>query len=274
MFRILHVTTTGTSLVRNASSFCRSLPDLSEYCSLLDSWFKATPDSSEDIEAARNAIPGSRVFNVLLGVLASDPRRFSAELNAFFGYLNKLSSGVYRHSIVLFTTDTGVGWFCTRVLEEFLKTLKEVPDVYTTSGKHYIDSVESIRVEMFGRDFSKGSLNLLVNVKKTVKKYWGQVDEVVFNLTGGFKPETGFLLLAAGLLGVSRVYYIHEYMREVVEIPVFPLTIGEPIKSVLEKSICGKLTPLDYKVLIEYKILRPGEKEPVWLRKIAEILLT
>lgn len=271
MHKVLHIVTTGTSLLRNAQSLCKSLPGLSEYCSLLGLWSSASPDSSEDLEAARSAIPGSLVFKALLEAVACEPRRLSAELNAFFAYLDRLS-GAYEHAVALLSTDTGAGWLCTRVLEEFLKTLTKIPQVYV-KGDHYIKSVESVRVELLGRDFSKSSLNLLIEVKRAIRKYWNIVDEVVFNLTGGFKPETGFLLLTAGLLGASRAYYIHEYMKEVVEIPVLPITISEPVKSVLERSLRGELTPLDHRVLVEYRVLRPGEKEPEWLRTVAKILL-
>jgi len=273
MWRFLHIVTTGTSLVRNTAFLCKFLPGLSEYCLLVDSWSKASPDSSEDLEAARNAIPSSRVFKALLEAVSSDPRRLSAELNAFLSYLDKLGEGIYKHRVILFSTDTGVGWLCTRILEEFFKTISEIPSVYVTSGKHYIEHVESNRVEMLGRDFSKGSLNLLVRVKSIVKKHRDQVDEVVFNLTGGFKPETGFLILIAGLIGANRVYYIHETMREVVEIPILPLTITEPVKSVFERAKRNILTDLDYNILREYRVLRPGEKEQEWIKRLAEILL-
>ena len=271
MHKALHVVTTGTSIVRNSASLCNSLPGLAEYCSLLGSWSRASPDSSEDIEAARNAVPGSRVFKALLEALSGDPRRLSAELNAFFGYLNGLE-GAHEHIIVLLSTDTGVGWLCTRVLEEFLKAMDRVPSVYV-KGEHYVKAIESRRVELLGRDFSRGSLNLLIEVKSVVKKYWSEVDEVLFNLTGGFKPETGFLLLVAGLIGASRLYYIHEFMGEVVEIPVLPVSVTEPVKTVLERAMRGELTPLDYQVLREYRVLRPGEKQLTWLQQLAKIVL-
>jgi len=263
--------TVGTSLLRNASSLCTSLVGLKEHCDLLRAWANASVDSTEDLEAGRSAIPASPVFKALIEALAGDPRRFSAELNALFSYLDMLR-GLHEHYITLLSSDSGAGWLCTRVLEEFLKTMNKIPEVYTR-GEHYVKNVEIIRVLFLGRDFIKGSLNLVAEAKKAVKKYSKVVDEILFNPTGGYKPETGFLLLVAGLLGASRVYYIHETMKEAVEIPVLPLSIAEPVKNIFEKILRRELTPLDYKILREHRILRPGEKEPEWLRQLARILL-
>jgi len=271
MYRILHIVTTGTSIIRNSFNLCTKLMGLRDYCDLLRAWASASVDSSEDLEAGRNAIPASPVFKALLEALASDPRRISAELNAFFNYLDTLR-GLHEHYITLLSSDTGVGWLCTRVLEEFLKTMDKIPGVYV-KNEHYIKNIEAIRVQLLGRDFIKGSLNLITEAKKATRKYRGLVDEVVFNPTGGYKPETGFLLLVAGLIGASRVYYIHETMHEVAEIPVIPVTIAEPVKTVFEKALRGELTPLDYQVLREQRILRPGEKEPTWLQQLAKIVL-
>ena len=271
MFRVLHVVTTGTSILRNSSNLCTRLVELRDYCDVISAWASAGVDSTEDLEAGRNAIPASPVFKALLEALTSDPRRISAELNALFNYLDTLR-GPHEHYITLLSSDTGAGWLCTRLLEEFLKTMSRIPDVYV-KGEHYVKSVEAVRVQFLGRDFVKGSLNLIAEAKKTTRKHRGVVNEVVFNPTGGYKPETGFLLLVAGLIGASRVYYIHETMREVAEIPVLPVTLTEPVKTILEKALRGELTPLDYQVLREHRILRPGEKEPAWLQQLAKIIL-
>jgi len=161
--------------------------------------------------------------------------------------------------IVLLSSDTGTGLLCTRVLEEFLKPMDRIPSVYTR-GEHYVKAVEAIRVSLLGRDFSKGSINLVAEVKKTIAKYKNVVDEVLFNPKGGYKPGKAYLLLTASLIGASRVYYIHETMGDTVEIPVIPVEIKEPVKTILEKAKQGELTPLDYQVLRKHRVIRPGEK--------------
>jgi putative CRISPR-associated protein (TIGR02619 family) len=100
--------------------------------------------------------------------LTSDPRRISAELNALFNYLDTLR-GPHEHYITLLSSDTGAGWLCTRLLEEFLKTVTRIPDVYV-KGEHYVKSIEAVRVQFLGRDFTKGSLNLIAEAKKTCEK--------------------------------------------------------------------------------------------------------
>jgi Uncharacterized protein conserved in archaea len=99
--------------------------------------------------------------------------------------------------VVLLSSDTGAGWLSTRIIEEFLKSLERVPDAYT-GGEHYVKAVEAIRVGGLGRDFAKGSLNLVAEAKKAFARYKSLVNEVIFNPTGGYKPETAFLLLTAG----------------------------------------------------------------------------
>jgi len=121
MFRVLHVVTTGTSILRNSSNLCTRLVELRDYCDVISAWASASVDSTEDLEAARNAIPASPVFKALLEALTSDPRRISAELNALFNYLDTLRDP-HEHYITLLSSDTGAGWLCTRLLEEFLKT--------------------------------------------------------------------------------------------------------------------------------------------------------
>jgi putative CRISPR-associated protein (TIGR02619 family) len=271
MVRILHIETTGTSLLRNAATLCENYNSLAKHCAKLDLWAKADVDSTEDIEAGNNAVPGSLIFKGLLEALSSDPRRLSAEMNAFLSFLDTLK-GPHEHMVFLLSSDTGSGWLCSKVIEEFLRSMERIPSTYV-NGEHLIKMVEIRRVPMLGRDFSKGTLNLVAETKKIITKFRPQVDEIAFNLTGGYKPETGFLLLTAGLLGANKAYYIHETMRRVVEVPILPLSINEPVATVLKNIASGKYDEIGYRILREYRILRPWEKEPHWLRELAKVLL-
>ena len=57
MYVFLHVVTVGTSLLRNAFSSCGRLRSISNYCELFGRWVVAGVDSSDDLEAGRNAVP-------------------------------------------------------------------------------------------------------------------------------------------------------------------------------------------------------------------------
>jgi len=91
------------------------------------------------------------------------------------------------------------------------------------------------RIPELGRSFEAGLYNLLDAVASLVAKYRGLGLRVYLNATGGFKLETAVLYLAACLLGADRVYYIHEAMREVVELPALPLSIDRRFAEVLQK---------------------------------------
>jgi len=119
----LHLVTVGTSVVRNASQSDGVESGVRER---LRAWSTALPGSSEDLEAGERAVHGAREFRAVLGFVSSSPRLASAELNAFIGYLEYLVNQGVRgvsHYVVLLGTDTGVGVFSTRILEEYLKSI-------------------------------------------------------------------------------------------------------------------------------------------------------
>ncbi len=276
VYRMLHVFTVGTSVLRNAAARAGSDPHLAPHASVLRSWAQASVDSSEDLEAGKSAVPGSPVFRDVLGAVAASPRSMSAELNAFLGLLDGLGEGSFEHRVYLLSTDSGAGWFSARVLEEFLKPMSSgIPGAYLSGGGlHRVVGASSVRVAWLGRDFGKGLVNLLAEVKRAVSREAGWADEVLFNLTGGFKPEAGFLALAAGLMGVNRLYYIHESMGRVVELPVIPLKVADHVEQILRRAAAGQLGEEDYRLLRGLKILKPWEKEAAWLSEVARVLLT
>ncbi len=144
-------------------------------------------------------------FNEYFRLLASDPFKFSAELNAMRNYLEENSvSGV-----TLIYTDTDGGMLAAQLLSKYFE-LKAIP-------------VRSFRVEHLGRVFELGVLNLLDRLASEVKEIRDKGYKIAINLTGGFKAETGYALLIASLLGVDKAYYIYESGFTPVELPLIPL---------------------------------------------------
>ena len=203
----IHIVTVGTSIARNLSM----KEDLEESIrSKLREWVFSRPGSKADIEAGERGVPGAPEFRVALEQTVLNPRRISAELNAMWQYLeNRRVDKVY-----LLTTDSGVSYFCARVLSEYL------------SREWGVES-EIYRVEKLGLDFEEGILNLVSILIKYVKKHRSRGDRVHLNATGGFKPETAIMYLIASLIGVDRVYYIHESMRRNVDLPTIPIKIDK-----------------------------------------------
>ena len=60
---------------------------------------------------------------------------------------------------------------------------------------------------------------------------------VYVNATGGFKPETTFLVIASCVAGATAAYYIHEAFREVTELPLPPLHLDPELKALVEKTV-------------------------------------
>lgn len=270
----LHLVTVGTSIIRNASMHDSVSVDVR---SKLVAWSKAQPGSSEDLEASNRAVLGTDEFKAVLGYLSDNPRGASAELNAFIGYLEYLAgNGVrgVRHHVVLLSTDTGAGWFSTRVLEEYLRGFvgQDLSRVWGVEG-HVIDGVEARRVGKLGVDFSEGILNLVAEVKRIILSVGARYDRVLANLTGGFKPESAAILVASGLLGIDTVYYIHEAMKDIVELPVIPLRVDENARKLLENALNNRIGLAERRLLDKIGLqVRNGKLSP-WARRLLETIL-
>jgi len=141
--------------------------------------------------------------------LKSNPRRASPEVNAMWEYIDRGEV----NEIYLYHTDTGAGKFCAGLLKKFFE-------------EEFHIEAHTIRVNGFGLDFEEGLANLLDKiVDKVVKLRTSPLVEVYLNATGGFKPENAILVIAASLLNIKTIYYMHEKFKEPIELPIFPLTI-------------------------------------------------
>lgn len=192
----------------------------------------------DDGEVLKRAYPGSIFFIRVYDFLKANPYGVSAELNAMKDFLrDKLVDEAY-----LYHTDTGKGLFCAKIIEKFLM------DVYSLR-------VETIRVDGFGVKgfFEDGLVNLLDKVMDKIYRLIKAGHNVYLNATGGFKPENAMLIMAASLLGVQNIYYIHERFIEPVNLPIFPLAINQkfidPLKKLYNDYKEHSFTPL--KVFIE-----------------------
>ncbi len=219
---IVHVVTVGTSIVRNALQL--GLPP--DAAAVVRAWASALPGSPEDVEAGERASPGQPEFQALYEVLSRDPRRVSAELNAMWGYLE----GGEVSRAELLASDSGVSELCAKLLGEYLRRAWGVE-----AAVH--------RVPQLGRSFEEGLYNLLDALASLVRLHRSRGSRVYLNLTGGFKPEAAAAYVAACVLGADRVYYIHEAMREVVELPVPPLSLDPAYAGALKALHRGLAVP-------------------------------
>ncbi|WP_052883708.1 putative CRISPR-associated protein [Infirmifilum uzonense] len=201
-----HIVAVGTSLIRNLAQKGKELGIPDNILREFSEWTRAAPRSPTDAIAGGRAAVGTEEFETALRALGGQPFELSAELNAMRPYLER---GIVR-ALTLLASDTGVSEFQARVLASYL----EAEGV----------EVEVQRVQDLGIDFQKGLFNLLDSIVKKFVEYREKGLVVYINLTGGFKLESAILYLAACLtLGQGKAYYIHETMRDTVEVPIIPV---------------------------------------------------
>jgi len=143
----------------------------------------------------------------LVEFISANPREASAEMNAYFGYLQESDLEVREASklideIHLIASDTKIGLLVADSLKDYLKSVH--PEISVC-----VHCVEGFQTWEFER--------ALKNLKRKVKLI-SEGKEVVLNLTGGFKAEVAALSALAAENGF-RAYYIHEAGRRVVELP-------------------------------------------------------
>jgi len=219
----VHIFTVGASLILNLS---RRVEEFRE-------WLKTPSEDARQETYKEQAVPGSPLFDETLKSLEGDPRKYSAELNAFYGFMNLRRKPLREAEVVLLSTDTGVGWFCAQALYHYLTGVgvpAELPR----------------KVEGLGLGpefFDRGLVNLLDNIAGIVRSAKGEGRKVYINATGGFKPESAFAVMSAFFFGADAAYYIHELFKEVVVLYPFPSTIESELVSNL-LALEGK-TPSD-----------------------------
>ncbi len=192
-----HVITCGISLLMNTirsteEDILSSIPEeklreLSNPRSLSEALKSLTGDERRALEEA------------MLSNLRRDPRRASAEMNAFLGYINEYSTEV--RDLHLLVSDTDAGKLVAKILDEYL----------TESGYNVSKHV----VAGFGSEDFDAALKEL---KEVVGSIVGRSGDVVLNLTGGFKAEIAALSVLAAESGL-RAYYIHEAAKKIVILP-------------------------------------------------------
>lgn len=214
---VMHIIVSGTSILRNTSRrIAGEVGDVLTRCS------RAEPQSPEDLECSRHATPNSVAYQEALAKLRLDPCNISAEVNAMAPWLGICGRGGEAPSrvdrVVVLHTDTGAGTLAARILTHYLRDLLggSVEDAKPVSG--------------FGVPGSM--VRGLISLARAVKEEASQGDIVLLNVTGGFKPESGYALLA-GLshYKVLAAYYIHEYFKDTVIIPLVPVDVLDHLQA-------------------------------------------
>lgn len=219
----------GTSLFRNFSSSSRFESVAVKYG--VAEWV------SMPLSDSRNAYPRGEVclyandrelVNSLLEFISLNPRGSCAELAGvleIYGDLKTRYGRVDRVAVTLYSTSSCTSYLASRVIAEYLES---------QSVEVVVRVVESIRSE---EEFDEGLASLVDAVAEDVSEYTKRGYRIYVNATPGFKPEATFLVIAAILLGVKSIYYIHEAFKKVVKLPTIPVQVEESYLRLLKELV-------------------------------------
>ena len=199
----VHIITVGASIIINFKNQTKD-PNIR---SLIEN----------DKELLKRATPANPLFQTVYQLLQKNPYNMSAELNAMKEYLEK---GEVDEAY-LYYTSTGTGKFCATILQTYLKNIGI--------------NTHPIEVKGFGIEFEEGLVNLLDAItEKIIELKRRPNTQIYLNATGGFKPENAMLTIAASILGVENIYYMHEKFKKVESLPTIPLTITPKYLKILK----------------------------------------
>jgi len=207
--RVEFVSTVGTSALRNLVNALKE----NEVEADLDP--KSVGEAVED-PSALEELDGRELEEALLELMRRDPKRASAELNTLLRMAERAEEeGLEVDSIALIPTDTENCRVCARTIERYLR--EEGYKAWRT---------EPIRATTEDPErFWLGLSDLIERLEETGVTEPGR--SVWVAASGGFKPETAVLTLVASLFG-KRVFYLHEAMKDLVEIPPVMPAVTDP----------------------------------------------
>ncbi|MEM1520835.1 MAG: putative CRISPR-associated protein [Candidatus Korarchaeum sp.] len=201
----VHVITCGASLLTNFSRSTSVEDFLQRYSNLKD---LGDPSKNEKFLRELSKEEREILKGAILQYLRQDPRRASAEMNSLFGYIEDVRKEDVLNiknlisEIHLIRSDTEVGRLAADVLYEYLNSLGLNVSVHVVSG--------------FGSGDFDLAIENLVNKVRGIVKFSG--DKLVFNLTGGYKPEVAAMAVLAAENDIEQ-YYIHEASKKTVTLP-------------------------------------------------------
>ena len=219
----VHLMTIGISVLRNfvSSGFDPKLIEKYE----MRKWIYLHPDDAEQQNIESYISRENEVFSGILDYLNSCPEDASAELNAFYKFIALTKQKIEDIEIYMYSTDTGVGKLCSRLIYEHLK-------------ERNLAVQEPIVIKGLGRGLefvNEGFIEITDKVVRIIKSKRKTGDRVYVNATGGFKPEVSFLTIAAMLAGADIIYYTYEVFRDVVFLPCLPITVDRKYSEAFKK---------------------------------------
>ncbi|WP_197051432.1 putative CRISPR-associated protein [Caloranaerobacter azorensis] len=127
--------------------------------------------------------------------------------------------------VYLITTDTVASNLCAQLIAEYFKEKKD--DCIEVKYNPKTSNIKGLQIENRKKFVQQGLPNLINKISRIVNGYY---DNVIFNITGGYKGVIPYLTIMAAVNG-SSIKYIFEESNELITIPSLPLKIDEEVFS-------------------------------------------
>ncbi|NPB00101.1 MAG: putative CRISPR-associated protein [Crenarchaeota archaeon] len=235
--KVALLVTVGTSILSNASNR-EEVPR--EFRDVLKKVPKMRPDDPNQVVFREAYLSQNENYRVIYDLLCRDPRTMSAELNVIIGFLDTwpLRKYITELRIYLYPTDTDSCRFCAylirRFLEEKLRSFVPLSDDCKVT-------VEMVELKGFGASpeffsFSgEGLKDLLDKYAKNILELKEKGYRIIIMPVGGYKPECTYATIIGLMFGASKVVYIHESFKEVIDLPLLPIDVDPRFIQVASK---------------------------------------
>jgi len=152
--------------------------------------------------------------------------QFSAEISSLLLFLSKeedavsisgkdiTRNGKFNYKIKLLISDTPKSEFCARVIQGYFN--KKIPNLVKDDDLIRIQSLNED-----GKKFNQGLKYLLTEVNSLVQSK--EYEEIIFNITSGFKGIIPYLTLAGMCYQNIKIIYLYETSSEIVSVPKLPV---------------------------------------------------
>lgn len=213
------ITTVGTSIFENYFKTMKNIRNL--YDNIKDKSF------TEDYEAYQG-----QANKIKDEVLKFYKTNYTEDISAEIKTINKIKANLKEElEIYLIASDTINSYIAAEILKELLKQDYKVH----FNKKH--DVIKDLQVKDKDRFVNEGLPNLIQRIENIavgnveesnfVGKFSsdGCYNNVIFNISGGYKATIPHLTMIAQING-SDLYYIFEETEELITIPSVPITIN------------------------------------------------
>ena len=198
------ITMVGTSLFENFLKTCENETLHNYYEELKEKRISEWENQKSRIEKLKYGIS-----NWIENLPEKEKIKISAEIKSLYKLKKELKNEEFE--IYLLTSDTVLSKSAVEIVKELIEEL-EIGKVFCK---------EILGLQIWDREeFKKGMSNLIDMLYKIAGGYW---DNIIINITGGFKATIPFLTILAQLNGCP-MYYIFEETDALIKIPNIPFS--------------------------------------------------